>query len=487
MEKIKKIFESIKLKWLRETSLTILLIAIIVAVFIGINIGLSKLNITDIDLTEEKLYSLTDTSKEQIAKIPENEKIEIYLFGYIENSSVGDLIKQYMKINENITMEATTVTDRRDLASKYEIEENSNTILILSGDKHKIIGEYDLYTYDYNTGKTIDMTEQRITNGIVSVSSIGTTTKIYALTGHEEYSINTHMTGLKTYLEVENYEVKNLDLLVEEKVPEDCEAIVIASPNKDFMELEANKIKDYINKGGNILWLNDYLETEVEMPNIQSILDLYGTTANRNGIILEQDPSKMITQSPDIILPNISATELTADLTSEGIVMLLGAGNLKFAEDTKLEELGVTKTEILKTSEKAFYRKDLSISTMSATDNDELGEQTVGAVLEKKINDETTSKLVIYANNSFVTDAPIIVQTSQISAINFYNNKDIVLNTIAYLAEIEDQITIRKNIDVVYYTATETQNNIVMTIIFGVPILIVIIGIVVWQLRRRKK
>ena len=244
MKKIKKIFESIKLKWLRETSLTILLIAIIVAVFIGVNIGLNKLNITDIDLTEEKLYSLTDTSKEQIAKIPENEKIEIYLFGYIENSSVGDLIKQYMKINENITMEATTVTDRRDLASKYEIEENSNTILILSGDKHKIIGEYDLYTYDYNTGKTIDMTEQRITNGIVSVSSIGTTTKIYALTGHEEYSINTHMTGLKTYLEVENYEVKNLDLLVEEKVPEDCEAIVIASPNKDFMELEANKIKD---------------------------------------------------------------------------------------------------------------------------------------------------------------------------------------------------------------------------------------------------
>jgi len=487
VEKVKKIFESIKLKWLRETSLTIILIAIIVLAFVGISIGLNELNITDIDLTTEKLYSLTDTSKEQMAKIPENEKIEIYLFGYIENSSVGDLIKQYMKIHENITIEATTVTDRRDLASKYEIEENSNTILILSGDKHKIIGEYDLYTYDYNTGKTIDMTEQRITNGIVSVSSIGTTTKIYALTGHEEYSINKHMTGLKTYLEIENYEIKNLDLLVEEKVPEDCEVIIIASPQKDFMELEANKIKDYINKGGNILWMNDYLEKELQMPNIQSILDLYGTTVNRNGVILEQDVTKMITQSPDIILPSILATEFTTDLTAEGRVMILGAGKLNFAEDTKLEELGITKTEMLTTSEKAFYRKDLSINTISATEQDEQGKQVVGAVLEKKINDEITSKLVIYANNAFATDTPILVQSNPISAINFYNNKDIVLNSIAYMAEIEDQITIRKNIEVIYYTATEAQNNIVMTVIFGAPILIVIAGIVVWQLRRRKK
>lgn len=487
MKKIKKIFESIKLKWLRDTSLTIILIAIIVAVFIGVNIGLSKLNIKDIDLTSEKLYSLTDASKEQIAKIPENEKIEIYLFGYIENSSVGDLIKQYMKINKNITMETTTTTDRRDLASKYEIEDNSNSILILSGDKHRVFGQYDLYTYDYNTGNSIDMTEQRITNGIISVSSIGTTTKIYTLTGHEEYSINTHMTGLKTYLEVENYEIKNLDLLVEEKVPEDCKAMIIASPKKDFIESEANKIKDYINRGGSILWMNDYLESETKMPNIQSILDLYGTTTNRNGVVIEQNPSKMIAQSPDVILPDILATGITEDLTSDGRVMLLGAGKLNFVDDAKLEELGITKTEILKTSEKAFYRKQLDIPTMSATEQDEVGEQVVGAVLEKKINDETTSKLIIYANNAFATDTPILVQSNPISAINFYNNKDIVLNSIAYIAEIEDQITIRKNIDVVYYTATEAQNNIVMTVIFGVPILIIIAGIVVWQLRRRKK
>ena len=112
MKSIKKIFENIKLKWLRETGLTILLIAIIIGLFIGINIGVEKLNFTDIDLTKEKLYTLTDISKEQIAKIPKEEEIKIYLFGYIENSSVVDLVKQYMKINDSISMEIINTIDK---------------------------------------------------------------------------------------------------------------------------------------------------------------------------------------------------------------------------------------------------------------------------------------------------------------------------------------------------------------------------------------
>ena len=46
-------------KWLRSALFTVILIAIIIAVYDGIIIGLNKANITDIDLTSEKLYSLS--------------------------------------------------------------------------------------------------------------------------------------------------------------------------------------------------------------------------------------------------------------------------------------------------------------------------------------------------------------------------------------------------------------------------------------------
>ncbi len=393
-----------------------------------------------------------------------------------------------MKIHENITLEVTTVDDRADLVSEYDIDGTYYaSILIVSGDSYKLFYEYDLYTYDYNTYEYTDITEQRLTNGIISLSSLGTTTVVYTLTGHGEYTASTYLSTLTTYLELESYELKDLDLLVEEAVPGDCSALIIASPESDFTELETEKIKDYINAGGNILWMNDAYSSTDELPNIQSILDLYGVTIEQDGIILEQDTSKMVMSSPDLILPTIEYSELTADFYADGTVLFFDSGRLSFVDDDTFTELGVTKTDVLTTSEESFYRTDLSITSTDATDTDEVGSQVVGAVLEKSIDDETTSKLVVYANNLFATDYPVTVGYSSVSAINFYNNLDFVLTSVSYVSDVEDAITIRKSIETTYYTATETQNIVVMAIIFGVPLLIIIVGIVVWIYRRAKR
>ena len=482
------ILKSIKFKWMKEAGLTTLLISIIVLAFFAINLAVQKLDLEDIDLTDDQLYTITDVSKEQIAKIPNEEKIQIYLFNFVENSSVVDLAKQYAKANENITIEVTTVSNRKDIASKYEVQEGINTILIVSGEKSKIFTSSDLYIYDYNTGNATDITEERLTNGIIAVTSLGKTTPVYILTGHEEYSQDSLLMTLKTYLELDNYELKNLDLLVEENVPEDGKALIIASPQSDFKDTEVEKIKAYINRGGNILWMNDTKALKTSTPNIQKVLDLYGVTLHEDGVVFEQDSKKMAMQSPDIILPTINYSELTAKIAGNGTVMLLDASKLTFAEDSALEELGVTKTEILTTSDKAFYRTDLSIkSTDKATDKDEVGTFVVGATLEKALEDDKTSKLVIYANNAFATSAPMQIGSQIIPAIGLYNNLDIALDSVEYISEVEDQISIRKTVENTYYTATETEDIIIKVVIFTVPVIIILAGIVVWFLRRRKK
>ena len=68
-----------------------------------------------------------------------------------------------------------------------------------------------------------------------------------------------------------------------------------------------------------------------------------------------------------------------------------------------------------------------------------------------------------------------------------YSNKDLLLNTVAYLTEKDSSITIRKNTNTVTYTATEKQNNIVLAIIFIIPILIILLGIIISFIRKRKK
>ena len=96
------------------------------------------------------------------------------------------------------------------------------------------------------------------------------------------------------------------------------------------------------------------------------------------------------------------------------------------------------------------------------------------------------SKLIIYGENYFISDYQL-TQNSQYGAIQLAYNKDLVLNSIAYLVDREEDITARKSTGTVTYTATEQQDTIIKVIIFVIPALIMIIGIIVWQIRRRKK
>ena len=73
---------------------------------------------------------------------------------------------------------------------------------------------------------------------------------------------------LSIYLGNEVNETNTLDILSVGKVPDDCDTLVITSPSKDFDDVATNAILDYINKGGNILWMNAAIATEVDFPNV---------------------------------------------------------------------------------------------------------------------------------------------------------------------------------------------------------------------------
>ena len=112
-EKTNKFIHTLKKKWLINTGATIALIVIILAFFIGITVLMQKLDLTPIDLTEEKLFTLTEESKEQVKDIDQD--INIYFVGYSDDDSTLDLARQYTKVNEKINVEAVTATDRPDL------------------------------------------------------------------------------------------------------------------------------------------------------------------------------------------------------------------------------------------------------------------------------------------------------------------------------------------------------------------------------------
>lgn len=490
-EKTNKFIQTIKKKWLIDSSKTILLVVIILAFFVGITVLMQKLNLTPIDLTEDKLFTLTEESKEQVKNI--NKDINIYFVGYSDDNSTLDLAKQYTKANDKIKVEAVTSENRPDLVQKYGIETDSEGIIIESGSQYKVLSSSDLYTYDSTTYESINVAEEKLTAAIKSVS-VEELPKVYFLSGYSSFSLTSGMQYFNMYLENEVNEVKTLDILSEGKVPDDCNTLVIATPEKDFDDVATNAITDYINKGGNVLWLNAAMAQRKELTNVNKILALYGVKPFEVGIIRETDSSKMVSDSPDLIMPEIQYSDVTNKLHDSEGVIFINATKINVSSDEELEALNTTKTELIKTSENAYFRTNFENSSNAVQQGEEQTSFLVGAQFDKKIseaNEETgekeiTSKLIIYGENFFISDYQL-TKTTQTPMVAYRKNKDLVLNSIAYLSDREEDITVRKSTGSITYTATEQENRIILAIITIVPLLIIIVGIVVWIRRKRKK
>lgn len=486
-----KFIQTIKKKWLIDGTKTTILVLIIIAAFIAINIGMQALDLTPLDFTQEQLYTLTDESKERVKDIDKD--VNIYFIGYTDDDSTVDLAKQYGKANEKINVEAIEdVNDRPDLTQKYGIESGTTGIIIECGDRSKVLTASDLVTYDMTTYETISIAEEKLTSSILSVTT-DEIPKVYFLEGYSDFSLTQNMYYLSVYLGNEINETESLDILSTGKVPDDCDTLVITTPSKDFDDVATNSILDYINNGGNILWLNAAIAEEQDFPNVNKILATYGVKPFEVGIIRETDTSKMVSESPDLIMPEIQYSDITKDIYNTTGVIFVNATKINIDTD-KLTELNVEENDLLLASEGSYFRTNFNNQSNAAADNEETGTFVVGTEMTKTIkeaNEETgesevTSKLVIYGENYFTSDYQLS-QNSQYGAIQLAYNKDLVLNSIAYLVDREEDITARKDTGTVTYTATEQQDTIIRAIIFTVPAVIIIVGIIVWQVRRRKK
>lgn len=479
-----KFIQIIKNKWLRNMTLTLLLVGIIVCVYLVINFAVEKAEIADIDLTKEKLYSISQQTEDKLRNLDTDITISIYNM----YDSVKELANQYTKLNSHIKIEnVENLNSKTKWKTDYGVTETSRFIVITTQNREKMLQEYDLYTMDYSTYQQIDITEEAITNGILDVTTT-VKPKIYFLTGHNMYS-NDYFQYLQNAFVEEVNEVEQLNLLTAGKVPDDCNVLVITALKEDIKEMEKDRLIDYIKKGGEILLLLDPNLDNIKLANFQKVLDEYGVSVS-NGLIIEGDSNKMVSGAPNFVISTINnSSSITKNMTMDLNVCLMNPGRLNIVSDDELRAKNLTVETLATVSDKAFYRTDLQSSSQSriSSDTDANG-ATVAAMITKQINENTMSKVIIYTNTAFATNMQIPVsQTYYTYALDFSNNKDVILNSISYLTEREDNITIRKNIEAVNYEVTETQNRIILAIIFTVPVFIIIAGIVIWVLRRRKK
>ena len=161
---------------------------------------------------------------------------------------------------------------------------------------------------------------------------------------------------------------------------------------------------------------------------------------------------------------------------TDGYVFLAGSCAINYPEDTD----DVTYTKLLSTSDSAVLKKDWkNITTSKAEDADENGPFTTGLA----VNDSSTGASIV------VFGTPYVVDDSYDNAVSG-NNADMFKDVITSMTgNVEFASSV---IPVKEYTLSNITINTLQAVITGliimiaVPILLIIIGIVVWAMRRKK-
>lgn len=471
---------------------TLVLVVLIIAIFLGVNMWADSKKLAQIDVTKNHLYSLTDTSKDQLKNLKAD--IKIYAYGYSKDDDLIQFLQQYNHFNKKISYEIITESTNYDLVSKYQLGSYS-AIIVTCGEKDKVIyPDFEFSTTDSSTGDTINLAEEAITNAILKVSNEDPI-KVYFATGNGEYGKD-NLYALTTYLEDEVYELEDLNLLTITEIPSDCDILAILSPEEDITESQAELIKNYSNNGGNLL-VCALTPNEGELSNLQSVLDLYGVKINK-GLLYEGNSRNYLAYQNSQKLPYVlitgysSSNPITSEFSksnSSQMIVMPWSQSLTINEVTE-ENVTVTDSDIVMTSSNCYNISDptkgVSDSTISSL---EQATYTIGSELTRTVkngDNSVDSKLVIYANTGFFTDSYQDANVN-ISTMNSPGNINLVLNTFAELGEEQDLITVRKAANVTEFKNTESEDRVVKLIIFGIPVLVIILGIVIWNYRRKKR
>ena len=387
-------WQSIKLeKGRRQTkhgSYSLALTAVVIAAAVVVNLIVSELpsKYTQIDLTGAQLSVLTDQSEELLDSLTED--ITIYYVVQDENrdTNISRLLQRYEDASGHIkVVEKDPVRYPKFTAQYTDASLTENSVIIECGEQSRVISYEDMYetefNYDYYSYQTTGFdAEGQITSAIAALSS-GNLPKIYTLTGHGDVAVGT---SLQSSIEKENVETEELNLISEERVPEDADAIMILSPQQDLTDAETQKIFNYLKTGGCAVIVTDY--TGEEMPNLESILSYYGME-KAEGVVLESNNGQYV-QVPYYLLPTVESSGVSDDLAGSTYVLMAAAQGLKLSEDTRE---GLSVTGVLSTSDGSYSKTDVQNMTTYAKEADDIdGPFAVGAIASETV--ELTEELL---------------------------------------------------------------------------------------------
>lgn len=476
VQSIQKRRYSVSVKSLRFGAYSTGSIVLAVAVVVIVNIIAAELPTTwtSIDVTADKIYSLTDQTKEFLANMDEDVTIYVIVAEQNQDDTLGQTLQRYEELSDHIKVEYVDPNVNPTFYRQYTDTISMNSLIVVSEKRNKVILYSSIYEseYDYTTGSSTTTGydgEGQITSALDYVLS-DDMPKVYMTEGHGEYDFSSSFTSA---LKKQNVDYETINLMDYDSLPEDAAGLIINAAATDFSADDRDKVLAYLERGGNVVLITGI--TDEATPNLDAILDYMGLNRTE-GLVVEQNAENYY-RSPYFLLPKQSYSTYTSGLYGQYYIFAPYVQGITI-QDEAAEDM--TYTTFLSTSDDAFSKVgEINLQNFDKAEGDIDGSFAIGISAVKTIDENTEATLVVYGCEQLFTDEA----NEMVSGAN----QVLFTNTVGSFVDAEVNVSIPvKNYEISYLTVPQFRAVLVglLTVII-LPVGCLAAGFIVWFRRRR--
>jgi ABC-type uncharacterized transport system involved in gliding motility auxiliary subunit len=431
------------------------------------------------DLTAAHQFSLSDQTKKVLQDLKEPVRIRVFARSD-EFQRFRDRLDQYTYQSKQVSTEYIDPEKRPGLAQQLGVTALGTVVIEYKGRNEKVNSE----------------SEQELTNALIKVIQ-GRQPKVYFTQGHgEKDTVSAERggyNGIVAGLTSGNFIVDKVVLAQQGAVPDDADVLIIAGPKTDFLAPELDAVRTYLAKGGKVLLLLDpVLKADQPQPaGLQALLKDWGIEAGNDVVLDVSGMGRLIGTDESVpvaaIYPPHPITQnfnlLTAYPLARSMSPVEGGVN------------GHTAQKIVETSKSSWAETNLKSLTGGQPAKLDEGDKPGPVALASAVSAPATvtpapknpvkegdnpkpaeTRLVAFGDSDFASNG----------ALGVSGNRDLFLNTVNWLAQQENLISIRPRDPEdrrITLTADQERRIFFLTVLI-VPGLILLAGVQTWWRRR---
>ena len=441
-----------------------LVFAVLFIAIIGMLAWLSTQYVYQADWTTGARNTISEGSRRLLGEMDQPIQITAYVReDELTHSQIRDLIGTYQRFKDDITLEFINP----DLTP-----ERVRELGIASG------GEI-VIRYRDRSEKIQTLSEQHLTNALLRLTRQEQRWIVF-LTGHgERPSSGETNHGLGTFsqeLERKGLNVQAISL-VESDVPANTNLLVLASPRSALLPGEMDKLRSYIEKGGNLLWLSE----PDTPPGLEPLAEQLGIDF-LPGMVVDASTQMFGIENPAfVVITGYPRHDISREMTT--VTVFPEAAALEITDSAAWSAIPLLTTLEHSWSEIGEIEGEIRFDR----DSDErAGPLDIGVILTRSLAGETdedntappSQRVVVIGDGDFLSN----------TYLGNPGNLDLGLNIVRWLSHDDAiiEIQVKSAPDTTLVLGKVAQAVIAIGFLIGLPLLLLLTGIIIWLRRRRR-